>query len=115
MPRAATTTRKTTAARARPRAKSAAQQPAAAADGKLRMHTLDVHAPVHIPYLTPGDVVANTQAMTSRLPTRDLLFYGGLGALAVAGALDWPVALAIGGATAILRGQGRGEAKERQE
>ncbi|MGW4823577.1 hypothetical protein ACWEP4_32665 [Streptomyces sp. NPDC004227] len=101
MPSAATTTRKTTA-----RAKSVAQQPAT--DGKLHIHSLDVHAPVHIPYLTPGDVVANTQAMTSRLPARDLLFYGGLGALAVAGALDWPVALAIGGATAILRGQGRG-------
>ncbi|MFF4829622.1 hypothetical protein [Streptomyces sp. NPDC001312] len=101
MPSAATTTRKTAAARARP-----AQQPAT--DGKLHIHSLDVHAPVHIPYLTPGDVVANTQAMTSRLPARDLLFYGGLGALAVAGALDWPVALAIGGATAILRGQGRG-------
>ncbi|MFE7216904.1 hypothetical protein ACFY0A_29805 [Streptomyces sp. NPDC001698] len=106
MPSAATTTRKTAAARARPSAKSVAQQPAT--DGKLHIHSLDVHAPVHIPYFTPGDVVANTQAMTSRLPARDLLFYGGLGALAVAGALDWPVALAIGGATAILRGRGRG-------
>ncbi|MFE4448598.1 hypothetical protein [Streptomyces sp. NPDC056820] len=106
MPSAATTARKTVAARARPSAKSVAQQPAT--DGKLHIHSLDVHAPVHIPYLTPGDVVANTQAMTSRLLARDLLFYGGLGALAVAGALDWPVALAIGGATAILRGQGRG-------
>ncbi|MGW3951226.1 hypothetical protein ACWEKM_09850 [Streptomyces sp. NPDC004752] len=112
MPSAATT-RKTTATRARPSAKSAAQQPAT--DGKLHMHSLDVHAPVHIPYLTPGDVVANTQAMTSKLPTRDVLFYGGLGALAVVGALDWPVALAIGGATAILRGKGRGQAKGRQE
>ncbi|MER5918486.1 hypothetical protein ABT124_51855 [Streptomyces sp. NPDC001982] len=112
MPSAATT-RKTTAARARSSAKSPEQPPAT--NGKLHMHTLDVHAPVHIPYFTPGDVVANTQAMTSRLPTKDLLFYGGLGALTVAGALDWPVALAIGGATAILRGQGKGEAKGRQE
>lgn len=113
MPSAATTTRKATAARARPAATPAAQQPVT--NGKLHMHTLDVRAPVHIPYLTPGDVVANTQAMTSKLPTRDLLFYGGLGALAVAGALDWPVALAVGGATALLRGQGKGAAKERQE
>ncbi|MER6977693.1 hypothetical protein [Streptomyces carpinensis] len=113
MSSAATRTRKTTAARARPSAESATQQPTT--DGKLHMHTLDVPAPVHIPYLTPGDVVANTQAMTSRLSTRDLVFYGGLGALAVAGALDWPVAVAIGGATALLRGRGRGEAKERQE
>ncbi|RMB84971.1 hypothetical protein [Streptomyces shenzhenensis] len=108
MPSAATT-KKTTAARARPSAKSTAQQ--AATDGKLHMHSLDVHAPVHIPYFTPGDVMANTQAMTSKLPklpTRDLLFYGGLGTLTVAGALDWPVALAIGGATAILR-RGRHE------
>ncbi|MFF0223954.1 hypothetical protein [Streptomyces sp. NPDC004629] len=107
------TTRKTTATRARPSAEPTAQQ-STATDGKLHMHRLDVHAPVHIPYFTPGDVVANTQAMTSKVPTRDLLFYGGLGALTVAGALEWPVALAIGGATAVLRGRRRGEAKERQ-
>ncbi|MFF1603216.1 hypothetical protein ACFVYV_38090 [Streptomyces mirabilis] len=31
------------------------------------------------------------------------MFYGGLGALTVAGALEWPVALAVGGATWLLR------------
>ncbi|WP_189856692.1 hypothetical protein [Streptomyces poonensis] len=79
------------------------------------MHTLDVHAPVRIPYFTAGDVVANTRTLTSRLPAGDVLFYGGLGALALAGALEWPVALAIGGATAVLRGRGKEEGMERQE
>ncbi|MET7354131.1 hypothetical protein [Streptomyces mirabilis] len=31
------------------------------------------------------------------------MFYGGLGALTVAGALEWPDALAVGGATWLLR------------
>jgi hypothetical protein len=74
-----------------------------------------------LPYMTAGDLKASAQAMTSRLPSlprqdrlpsfpgRDLLFYGGLGALTVAGALEWPVALAIGGATYVLRGRGRKE------
>ncbi|MEK8174790.1 hypothetical protein NKH77_54295 [Streptomyces sp. M19] len=47
-------------------------------------------------------------------PTRDLVFYGGLGALAVAGALDWPVALAIGGAALVVHG-GQRAAPERHE
>lgn len=79
----------------------------------LRMHTLD--APVHVTYFTPADMAANAQAVVSRLPTKDLIFYGGLGALAVAGALDWPVALAVGGAAWIIRGgrkEGIGQRRE---
>jgi hypothetical protein len=79
----------------------------------LRLHTLD--APLHIPYFTPGDIVANSRAATSRLPAKELLYYGGLGALTVAGALEWPVALAVGGATLVLRGRRKGKAEERQE
>ncbi|NBM15817.1 hypothetical protein [Streptomyces sp. GC420] len=58
--------------------------------------------------MTPGDLKASAKAMTSHLPAfpgKDLLFYGGLGALTVAGALEWPVALAIGGATYVVRGR----------
>lgn len=65
-----------------------------------------------LPYMTPGDLRASAQAVSSRLPTfpgRDLLFYGGLGVLTVAGALEWPVALAVGGATYVLRGGTRKE------
>lgn len=77
----------------------------------LHMHTL--HADLPIPYFTPGDLGANARAATSRLPSlpglpppRRLAFYGGLGALAVAGLVDWPVAVAIGAATVVARGRG---------
>ncbi len=99
------------AARAKPRTGSQARSRAAAAhDGHVRMHT--VHADLPIPYLTPGDLTANAQVIGARLPTlplpppKRLAFYGGLGALAVVGALDWPVAAAIGAATAVVRGKG---------
>ncbi|MGS2591596.1 hypothetical protein [Streptomyces hebeiensis] len=99
----------------------------------LRMHTL--HAELPIPYLTPGDVTANARAAGSKLvppmpskasmpsmpPPKRLAFYGGLGALAVFGAVDWPVALAIGAATVVARGgrrqegNGDGRAAKRSE
>jgi hypothetical protein len=70
------------------------------------VHTLD--APLHIPYLTPRDMVTDARVAASWVPTppvRDVVFYGGLGALAVGGALDWPVALAVAGATYVVRGR----------
>ncbi|MFE2498227.1 hypothetical protein ACFXKS_00320 [Streptomyces scopuliridis] len=80
--------------------------------GGLRMHAL--HADLPIPYLTAGDVTANARAAGSKLappmpPPKRLAFYGGLGALAVLGAIDWPVALAIGAATMVARGGRREE------
>ncbi|MFI5688672.1 hypothetical protein [Streptomyces sp. NPDC051636] len=64
----------------------------------IHLLTRTFRPPVPIPYLS-----------LENLPTRDVVFYGGLGALAAAGALEWPVALAIGGATWLLRGRGREE------
>ncbi|QXE36283.1 hypothetical protein KQY30_20595 [Streptomyces sp. GMY02] len=92
--------------------------------GGLRMHTL--HADLPIPYLTASDITANARVAGSKLtppkpplpsmpsmpslpPPKRLAFYGGLGALAVLGALDWPVAVAIGAATAVARSGRRGE------
>ncbi|MEU3347530.1 hypothetical protein ABZ723_21545 [Streptomyces sp. NPDC006700] len=63
-------------------------------DGGFHLGTRVFRAPVPIPHLSLGDV-----------PTRDLVFYGGLGALTVAGALEWPVALAVGGAAWLVRGR----------
>ncbi|MET8946033.1 hypothetical protein ABZX30_21210 [Streptomyces sp. NPDC004542] len=60
----------------------------------LHLRTRTFRPPVPIPYLSREE-----------LPARDLAFYGGLGVLTVAGALEWPVALAIGGATWLLRGK----------
>ncbi|MFE9173769.1 hypothetical protein ACFYNZ_30655 [Streptomyces kebangsaanensis] len=50
----------------------------------------------------------NLPARMEDLPARDLVFYGGLGALAVAGALEWPVALAVGGAAWLVRSRRKG-------
>jgi hypothetical protein len=41
-------------------------------------------------------------------PPERLAFYGGLGVAAVLGAIDWPVAAAIGIGTMIARRTGRG-------
>ncbi|MEV6592216.1 hypothetical protein [Streptomyces acidicola] len=83
----------------------------------LHLHTRTLHPPVPIPYITRDDMRSTAQSATSRLPGRpsgkDVVFYGGLGALAVVGALEWPVALAVGGATWLVRSRGKGkEAKE---
>ncbi|MFF4758261.1 hypothetical protein [Streptomyces sp. NPDC001292] len=67
-------------------------------DGGVHLRTRMFHAPVPIPYVSLENV-----------STRDLVFYGGLGALAVAGALEWPVALAVGGATWLVRSRRKEE------
>ncbi|MGW2182361.1 hypothetical protein ACWCXX_30580 [Streptomyces sp. NPDC001732] len=92
------------------------QQEAHADDGTgLHLHMRTLHPSVPIPYLTRGEMTSTARAATARLtgkpPAKDLAFYGGLGALTVAGALEWPVALAVGGATWLLRSgrkEGRG-------
>ncbi|GGX85140.1 hypothetical protein [Streptomyces minutiscleroticus] len=122
MPSTAESTRKTAARKAAPQDRGEDTHVHRSKQG-LSVHTLDVHAPLHVPYFTPQDVVNNARTASRWLPplppTRDVVFYGGLGALAVAGALEWPVALAVGGATALLRrsGQrgGQGEAAEEHE
>jgi hypothetical protein len=88
--------------------------------GGLHMHT--AHASIPIPYLTRKDVAANVQAAESAMPSMQqvrippperLVFYGGLGALAVVGAVEWPVAAAIGVATMVARrGRRRSGAKK---
>lgn len=119
MPSTAETTRKTPAKR-ETRHEITGEQQAVTSKQGLRMHTLDIDAPLHIPYFTPGDVLDNARTATSWLPplppARELAFYGGLGALAVAGALEWPVAVAIGGATLVVRRKGaQARAEQRAE
>jgi hypothetical protein len=83
--------------------------------GGLHLHTRTLHPPVPIPYLTREDLTVTAREATARLPGRmpakDVAFYGALGAMAVAGALEWPVALAVGGATWLVRSS----RKERRE
>jgi hypothetical protein len=77
----------------------------------LRLHT--AHPRVPIPYVTPGDMMTNARTVASAIPSpRRLAFYGGLGALAIFGALEWPVAAAIGAATEVIARE-RGERHER--
>ncbi|MFF4761790.1 hypothetical protein [Streptomyces sp. NPDC001292] len=81
----------------------------------LKLHT--AHPRVPIPYVTPGDMLFNARTMASAVPSpRRLAFYGLLGAFAVAGALEWPVAIAVGAATEVIsreRGE-RGRLKEQR-
>ncbi|MEU6097104.1 hypothetical protein [Streptomyces sp. NPDC047079] len=89
--------------------------------GGLHLHTRTLHPSLKLPYITRDDVASTARAATSRVPgmpsTKDIVFYGGLGAMAVAGALEWPVALAVGGATWLLRGgrKRREDAESRTE
>ncbi|MGX4687741.1 hypothetical protein [Streptomyces sp. JNUCC 63] len=81
--------------------------------GGIHLHTRTFHPSVPIPYLSLEKLPARLEKLPARLenlparvenlPARDLVFYGGLGALAVAGALEWPIALAVGGATWLVR------------
>ena len=94
---------------AQTKARGGARARADAEDAHVQMHP--AHADLPIPYFTPGDLTANAHVIGSRLPTlplpppKRLAFYGGLGALALVGALDWPVAAAIGAAAAVARGK----------
>lgn len=85
----------------------------------LHLHTRTLHPPVPIPYITRGDMRNTARSATSRMPGmpsgKDLVFYGGLGAMTVAGALEWPVALAVGGATWLVRSRGKGREADARE
>jgi hypothetical protein len=100
----------------RTRSKQPARKPAEeepTANG--RPHVKVAHPSIPVPYVTRKDVTNTVRAAGSAMPTRKLpapdrlAFYGGLGALAVLGAVEWPVAAAIGVATVVAR---RGREKE---
>jgi hypothetical protein len=67
----------------------------------------DHHDDDEAPTRRDGATDSGTKAITLRLPTlgdidaKRLLWYGGLGALATIGILDWPVALVVGTGTII--------------
>ena len=78
----------------------------------VHLHTRTFHPSVPIPYISLEKLPAGLEKVPvtlEKMPTRDMAFYGGLGALAVAGALEWPIALAIGGATWLVRSRRKGE------
>ncbi|MFJ7072754.1 hypothetical protein [Streptomyces sp. NPDC098781] len=82
--------------------------------GKV-VHLHTAHPRVPIPYVTPGDMFSGARKATSTAATsaaatatslvpspRKLAFYGLLGGMTVAGAMAWPVAVAVGAATEVI-------------
>ncbi|MDX2698517.1 hypothetical protein Sipo8835_31365 [Streptomyces ipomoeae] len=70
--------------------------------GKV-VHLHTAHPRVPIPYVTPGDIFRTGTKATSLLPSpRKLAFYGLLGGMTAAGAMAWPVAVAVGAATEVI-------------
>ena len=104
--------------RAEPQTQEQPQQTQQAQDQEKRtgggrvVHLHTAHASVPIPYVTPGDAFSKirlpsvrtaTSAATSLLPSpRKLAFYGVLGGMTAAGAIGWPVAVAVGAATEVI-------------
>ncbi|MGW0712943.1 hypothetical protein ACWD4G_44675 [Streptomyces sp. NPDC002643] len=87
-----------------------AQESHESSGGKvLHMHT--AHPRMSIPYVTPGDMFTGARGAAREavrgagglLPSpRKLAFYGLLGGMTAAGAMAWPVAVAMGAATEVI-------------
>jgi hypothetical protein len=80
------------------------EQPESGRTGGKVMHLHTAHPRVPIPYVTPGDMfTAARSGAASKLPApRKLAYYGLLGGMAVAGVLEWPIAVAVGAATEVI-------------
>ncbi len=65
--------------------------------------SVHIHRPhLHLPRMTTAPAERAVRAARSALPAPSrLVYYGGLGAMAALGAIEWPVAIAIGVGTAI--------------
>ncbi|PAZ10014.1 hypothetical protein CLM62_43410 [Streptomyces sp. SA15] len=85
--------------------------------GKV-VHLHTAHPRVPIPYVTPGDLFSGARKGAGLLPSpRKMVYYGILGGMTVAGALQWPVAVAIGAATEVVTREqaARQRAEQQQE
>jgi hypothetical protein len=90
------------------------RRPAARGAGSTNGNGVNVPVPVLTPHMkvvhVPGMSYVEDagRVVAGYLPPPDrLAFYGGLGLAAVLGAIDWPVAAAIGIGTVIARKTGR--------
>ncbi|MGI5158275.1 hypothetical protein [Microbispora sp. CA-102843] len=72
---------------------------------RLQLRAPEMHLPhVDMPHISGRDVGhAMDVARTFLPPPERIMYYGGLGALAVLGILEWPVAAAIGAGTLIAQ------------
>jgi len=80
---------------------------------RLQLRAPEMHLPhVGMPHISGRDVGhAMEVARTFLPPPERIMYYGGLGALAALGILDWPVAAAIGAGTMIAQ---RAKAREQR-
>ncbi|GAA1008199.1 hypothetical protein GCM10009556_021800 [Acrocarpospora pleiomorpha] len=69
----------------------------------LPMVSLQVHRPhMHVPHMDTSWAARAMRTTRSAMPPPEqLVYYGGLGVLAVLGAVEWPIAAAIGVGTMI--------------
>jgi hypothetical protein len=127
-----TTTRRRSTPKEEPetaRRKTTRKRPAAEESAEEEHRTATVPVPVITPHVTvhkvhvptprrlPSghEVVDAGKAVTSVLPPPDrLAYYAGLGALAVFGVMEWPVAAAIGVGVAVAKRAG-GPGEQRPE
>ncbi|MFI6206485.1 hypothetical protein ACIBAI_08785 [Streptomyces sp. NPDC051041] len=84
----------------------------------VHLHT--AHPRVPIPYVTPGDRFPGVRTVTSAAASalsspRKLTLYGVLGGMAVAGAIGWPVAVAVGAATEVITREQAARQRAEQE
>ncbi|MER7206892.1 MULTISPECIES: hypothetical protein [Streptosporangium] len=71
----------------------------------VKFHAPHLHMPhVGLPHVNRQEAGQAVDAAKSFLPPPErMVYYGGLGALAVAGLIEWPVAAAIGVGTVIAQ------------
>ncbi len=79
---------------------------------------VNVRVPLLSPRVPDPDAMASqtrraAQAVRANLPPMErLLYYGGLGALAAAGTLEWPVAIAVGAGVWVAGRTGQGRTRQ---
>jgi hypothetical protein len=100
-----------TKGKARPRARAKSAESKRATQTRHGAEsTQEATIPIPVPAIhtkrvsVPATMGQAKQSVTGQLrPSRGLLFYGGLAAVAAFGVIDWPVAAAIGIGTVIAR------------
>ncbi|WP_156046196.1 hypothetical protein [Herbidospora cretacea] len=77
----------------------------------LPMVSLQVHQPhMHLPHLRKEEAGHAMRRAAKSTSAQQVVYYGGLGALAAVGVIEWPIAAAIGVGTLIAaRAKGAGK------
>ncbi|GLX99377.1 hypothetical protein [Herbidospora sp. NBRC 101105] len=77
----------------------------------LPMVSLQVHQPhMHLPHMDKGQAGHAMRRAAKSTSAQQVVYYGGLGALAAVGVIEWPIAAAIGVGT-LIAARAKGAAK----